>query len=90
MTIVHSDGSRERVRAVEGAPGAFSTDRALAAGDTAFVAAGDVQDAFGNVNGADSASVQGQSGPGGQWPSLSGHCGPKAPRFDLPDRGHPY
>ena len=63
VTIVHSDGSRERVRAVEGAPGAFSTDQVLAAGDTAFVAGGDVQDAFGNVNGADSAPVQGQSGP---------------------------
>ena len=62
VTIVRPDGSRERVRAVEGSPGSFSSERALSPGETAFVAAGDVRDAFGNVNGADSGSVERHSG----------------------------
>ena len=62
VTIVRTDGSRERVPAVETTPGSFSSERALAAGERAFVAAGDVQDTFGNVNGADSGSVERQSG----------------------------
>ena len=43
---------------IEGSPGSFSSERALGGGETAFVAAGDVRDAFGNVNGADSGSVR--------------------------------
>jgi hypothetical protein len=62
VTIVRPDGSSERVRAVEGSAGSFSSERALSAGETAFVAGGDVQDAFGNVNGADSGSVERPSG----------------------------
>jgi hypothetical protein len=62
VTVVRPDGSRERIAAVEGAPGSFSLDRPLAPGESAFVAAGDVRDAYGNVNGADSGSVEGQNG----------------------------
>jgi len=62
VTVVHPDGSRERVRAVEGPNGSFTSERPLAAGESAFVAAGDVRDAFGNVNGAESRSVEGHSG----------------------------
>ena len=62
VTIVRTDGSHERARAVEDSPGSFSSERALSIGERAFVAAGDVRDPFGNVNGAESPSVQGQSG----------------------------
>jgi hypothetical protein len=62
VTIIRPDGSSERVRAVEGTPGSFSSERALSAGESAFVAAGDVRDAFGNVNGADSGSVERHNG----------------------------
>ena len=62
VTIVRADGSRQRVPAVEQSAGSFSTPEPLAAGDSAFVAAGDVRDAFGNLNGADSALVRGPSG----------------------------
>ena len=62
VTIIRPDGSRERVPATAGADGSFSSERPLAAGETAFVAAGDLRDTFGNFNGADSGSVE---GPGG-------------------------
>ena len=62
LTIVRRDGSRERVRARERTGASFYSPRALRGDETAFVAAGDVQDAFGNVNGADSGSVGRRSG----------------------------
>jgi hypothetical protein len=62
VTIVHADGSRERVQAVEQSPGSFALERPLSAGERAFVAAGDVRDAYGNLNGADSPAVERQSG----------------------------
>ena len=62
VTIVRADGSHERVAAVQDSAGSFSTTRALGIGESAFVAAGDLRDTFGNVNGADSRSVEGPSG----------------------------
>ena len=86
VTIVRPDGSSERMRAVEGSPGSFSSERALSAGETAFVAAGDVRDAFGNVNGADSGSVERRSGTESRflWPLRT-----QVPRFVPGGRGHP-
>ena len=62
LTIVRRDGSRQRVRARERSGSSFYSPRVLGLGETAFVAAGDVRDAFGNVNGADSESIQRRSG----------------------------
>ena len=62
LTFVRRDGSRTRVRARERTGASFYSTRALRGDETAFVAAGDVRDAFGNVNGADSASVGRRSG----------------------------
>ena len=62
VTMVRPDGSQERVRAVQDSNGSFSSERPLGSGESAFVAAGDLRDAFGNVNGADSRSVEGHSG----------------------------
>jgi hypothetical protein len=62
VTIVRRDGSSERLRARGRTAGSFYSPRALRTGESAFVAAGDVQDAFGNVNGADSRSVRGRHG----------------------------
>jgi hypothetical protein len=52
------DGSRERVAASRRGDRWFARRRLLA-GESAFVAAGDVIDLYGNVNGADSASLLG-------------------------------
>jgi hypothetical protein len=58
LTIVRRNGTRERVRAAPRTPGTFYVAQRLRPGDSAFVAAGDVQDAFGDFNGADSATVR--------------------------------
>ena len=58
ITIERRDGSRERIRARERAGGSFYSPRALRGGETAWVAAGDVRDAFGNLNGAASQQVR--------------------------------
>jgi Neutral/alkaline non-lysosomal ceramidase, N-terminal len=57
VTIVRRDGSAERVRARERASGSFYVSRQLKRGERAYVAAGDVIDAFGNVNGEQSNTV---------------------------------
>jgi hypothetical protein len=58
ITFVGADGSRARVAATRRGDRWFAARRLLA-GESAFVAAGDVVDLYGNVNGADSASVSG-------------------------------
>jgi len=58
ITIERRDGSRERIRARERTGASFYSPRALRGGESAFVAAGDVRDEFGNVNGADSETVR--------------------------------
>ena len=51
FTVVKADGSSERLEAVKRDDGRFATPRALADGELAFVAAGDVCDGWGNFNG---------------------------------------
>jgi hypothetical protein len=58
VTIVKRDGSRERVHAWKRGD-RWVTSRRLLTGQSAFVAAGDVVDRFGDVNGARSATVSG-------------------------------
>jgi Neutral/alkaline non-lysosomal ceramidase, N-terminal len=60
LTIVHTDGAEERVRAQRRGE-RFFVNRPLRRGEQAYVAAGDVVDGFGNTNGAPSASVKGRS-----------------------------
>ena len=62
VTIERRDGSRERIRARERAGGSFYSPRALRGGETAWIAAGDVKDAFGNLNGSESRSVRARGG----------------------------
>ncbi len=59
VTILKPGGRRERVAASERA-GRWYTTRRLKANESAYVAAGDVRDAFGNLNGSDSAQVSGR------------------------------
>jgi hypothetical protein len=54
VTFVGADGRRSTAGATE-RDGRWYTTRALAAGESAYVAAGDVRDEFGDVNGNDSA-----------------------------------
>jgi hypothetical protein len=58
-TIVRSDGSQERIRAQRRGD-RFFVSRVLRKGERAYVAAGDVQDAFGNLNGEPSATLKGR------------------------------
>ena len=62
LTIVRRDGSRQRVRARERTGASFYSPRALRHGETAYVAAGDVRDTFGNVNGAASSTIESRGG----------------------------
>jgi hypothetical protein len=56
VTIVHTGGARETVDAHESG-GRWVTDYQLAPGESAFVAAGDVRDAFDDSNGQQSPTV---------------------------------
>jgi len=56
FTFVRADGSRVRGGAVEQG-GRWVSNRLLASGERAFVAAGDVRDGFGDVNGSNSPTV---------------------------------
>jgi hypothetical protein len=57
--VVPADGTQERLRAqLRG--DRFIVSRSLRRGERAYVAAGDVTDAFGNVNGQPSADVKGR------------------------------
>jgi hypothetical protein len=62
LTIVRRDGSRQRMRARERTGASFYSPRALRRGETAYVAAGDVRDTFGNVNGAASSTIESRGG----------------------------
>ena len=57
VTIVDASGAARTVPATEAPDGRWRTAATLADGESASVAAGDVTDAFGNVNGAASARV---------------------------------
>ena len=59
LTVVRADGTQERLRAqLRG--DRFIVSRTLKRGERAYVATGDVTDAFGNVNGAPSADLKGR------------------------------
>jgi hypothetical protein len=59
LTVVRSDGTEERIRAPRRGE-RFVVSRPLRRGERAYVAAGDVTDGFGNLNGAPSAFVKGR------------------------------
>ena len=59
LTVVRADGTQERLRAQRRGD-RFIVSRALKREERAYVAAGDVTDAFGNVNGQPSADVKGR------------------------------
>jgi hypothetical protein len=59
LTVVHADGSQERLTAQRRGD-RFVVSRPLRRGERAYVAAGDVTDAFGNVNGQPSIYVKGR------------------------------
>jgi hypothetical protein len=59
LTVVRADGTSERIRAQRRGD-RFFVSRPLRRGERAHVAAGDVLDAFGNVNGEQSTSVKGR------------------------------
>jgi len=60
LTVVRADGTQERLRAqLRG--DRFIVSRPLRRGERAYVAAGDVTDAFGNVNGQPSSDVKGRN-----------------------------
>ncbi|MGH2978392.1 MAG: hypothetical protein ACRDLQ_01985, partial [Solirubrobacterales bacterium] len=59
LTVARSDGTQERIRAQRRGD-RFFVSRPLRRGERAYVAAGDVTDAFGNLNGEQSASVKGR------------------------------
>jgi hypothetical protein len=58
VTVVRRDGTSHRFRAFRHG-GGWKIARALSHGESAYIAAGDVIDGFGNVNGAASAIVRG-------------------------------
>jgi hypothetical protein len=58
ITFVRADGTRKRVAATPTGDRWFAR-RKLLVGESAYVAAGDVVDLYGNVNGSDSASLLG-------------------------------
>jgi hypothetical protein len=88
VTVVHPDGSRERVRASEQG-GRWVTSRALAAGDSAFVGSGCVQDAHGDYNGLASGAVGAGAGPvHGDGCEVTG-APPPGERPDAPGEGAP-
>ena len=58
LTVVRADGTQERLRA-QWRGDRFVVSRPLKRKERAYVAAGDVTDAFGNVNGQPSADVKG-------------------------------
>ena len=60
LTVTRSDGTQQRIRAQRRGDRFFVT-RTLKRGERAHVAAGDVVDAFGNVNGEPSTSLKGRS-----------------------------
>ena len=57
VTIVHDGGTRETVEAHESG-GRWVTDYELKPGESAFVAPGDVRDAYDDSNGQQSSTVQ--------------------------------
>jgi hypothetical protein len=59
LTVIRPDGTQERIRA-ERRGDRFFVSRPLRRGERAFVAAGDVTDAFGNLNGEPSGFVKGR------------------------------
>ena len=59
MTVVRPSGSSLRLRASRRGD-RWTVSRRLVKGERAFVAAGDVVDAFGNVNGEQSRTVNGR------------------------------
>jgi hypothetical protein len=57
--VVRADGTQERLRAqLRG--DRFTVSRPLRRGERAYVAAGDLTDAFGNVNGQPSSDLKGR------------------------------
>ena len=58
VTVVHLDGSKERIRATQQGD-RWVVTKQLAPGESAYVGAGDVKDAFGNANGAPTSTVSG-------------------------------
>ena len=59
LTVVRTDGTQERLRAqLRG--DRFIVSRPLRRGERAYVAAGDLTDAFGNVNGQRSSDLKGR------------------------------
>jgi hypothetical protein len=59
LTVVRADGTQERIRAQRRGE-RFFVSRPLRRSERAFVAAGDVTDAFGNLNGEPSGFVKGR------------------------------
>jgi hypothetical protein len=59
LTVVRADGTEVRILAQRRGD-RFFVSRSLRRGEQAYVAAGDVLDAFGNVNGQPSASIKGK------------------------------